>query len=335
MSLGSGARLGPYEILGLLGAGGMGEVYRAHDSRLDRDVALKVLPDAVAADADRLARFEREAKALARIEHPNILTIHEFGHDAPAGGSRPRDALRGHGTPDRRDALGAAGARAPLVAAGGRDRRGGGGWPGGRARPGDRAPRPQAGQPLPDRRRPREDPGLRPGDERAVRRRSDAPRRRRVACRRDGARDGAGHGGLHGARAGAGDGGGRAGGPVRAGLRALRDGDRAAGVCAGDADRDARRRFCRRRLPEIVGERDGRAARTWRASSRAAWRSSRARASSRRRPGVRAARAADARRPACASPGDRCRAAASSLHRRAALRESELRSRAASTSATA
>jgi serine/threonine protein kinase len=63
----------------------MGEVYRARDARLDRDVALKVLPDAVAGDADRLARFEREAKALARIEHPNILTIHEFGHEAPAG----------------------------------------------------------------------------------------------------------------------------------------------------------------------------------------------------------------------------------------------------------
>ena len=78
----------------------MGEVYRAHDSRLDRDVALKVLPDAVTADADRLARFEREAKALARIEHPNILTIHEFGDDAPAGRSGRRDGARdgaGHG----------------------------------------------------------------------------------------------------------------------------------------------------------------------------------------------------------------------------------------------
>ncbi len=87
MSLGSGARLGSYEILALLGAGGMGEVYRARDARLDRDVALKVLPDTVAGDADRLARFEREARALARIEHPNILTIHEFGLDAPAGGA--------------------------------------------------------------------------------------------------------------------------------------------------------------------------------------------------------------------------------------------------------
>ena len=81
MGLASGTRLGPYQVVGPLGAGGMGEVYRAHDSRLDRDVALKVLPDAVAGDADRVARFEREAKALARIEHPSILTIHEFGRD--------------------------------------------------------------------------------------------------------------------------------------------------------------------------------------------------------------------------------------------------------------
>jgi serine/threonine protein kinase/tetratricopeptide (TPR) repeat protein len=82
MTLPAGARLGHYQILTPVGAGAMGEVYRAHDPRLDREVALKVLPDAVATDADRLARFEREAKALARIEHPNILTIHEFGCEA-------------------------------------------------------------------------------------------------------------------------------------------------------------------------------------------------------------------------------------------------------------
>jgi eukaryotic-like serine/threonine-protein kinase len=87
MTLSPGDRLGPFEVVAPLGAGGMGEVYRARDPRLGREVALKVLPDAVATDADRLARFEREAKALARIEHPNILTIHEFGHDAPAGGT--------------------------------------------------------------------------------------------------------------------------------------------------------------------------------------------------------------------------------------------------------
>ncbi len=78
MALSSGARLGPYEILSPLGAGGMGEVYRARDSRLDRNVAIKVLPESLFADADALARFEREAKAVAALSHPNILAIHDF-----------------------------------------------------------------------------------------------------------------------------------------------------------------------------------------------------------------------------------------------------------------
>src|SRR5207253_2745553 len=71
-------RLGPYQIVSALGAGGMGEVYRARDVRLDRDVAVKVLPDQFAADAGRLARFEREAKAVAALDHPNILVLHDF-----------------------------------------------------------------------------------------------------------------------------------------------------------------------------------------------------------------------------------------------------------------
>ncbi len=79
MTLPSGTRLGPYEILSPLGAGGMGEVYRARDKKLDRDVAIKVLPGSVAADPDTLARFEREAKAVAALSHPNILAIHDFG----------------------------------------------------------------------------------------------------------------------------------------------------------------------------------------------------------------------------------------------------------------
>jgi len=79
MSLAPGTRLGPYEIVSPLGAGGMGEVYRARDTRLDRDVAIKVLPAAFAQDADRLARFEREAKAVAALSHPNILAIHDIG----------------------------------------------------------------------------------------------------------------------------------------------------------------------------------------------------------------------------------------------------------------
>ncbi|HYB52390.1 MAG TPA: protein kinase, partial [Thermoanaerobaculia bacterium] len=76
MPLSSGARLGPYEIQSLLGAGGMGEVYRARDSKLGRSVAIKVLPESVAQDPERLARFEREAQVLASLNHPNIATIH-------------------------------------------------------------------------------------------------------------------------------------------------------------------------------------------------------------------------------------------------------------------
>jgi len=75
MSLSAGDRLGPYEILAPLGAGGMGEVYRAHDSRLKRDVAIKVLPAALALDPDRMVRFEREARLLAPLDHPNIGAI--------------------------------------------------------------------------------------------------------------------------------------------------------------------------------------------------------------------------------------------------------------------
>src|SRR5262249_54557522 len=72
-------RLGPYEIVGPLGAGGMGEVYRARDVRLGRAVAVKVLPEAFANDPERLARFEREARAVAALSHPNILAIHDYG----------------------------------------------------------------------------------------------------------------------------------------------------------------------------------------------------------------------------------------------------------------
>ncbi len=80
MTLASGTRLGPYEILVPIGAGGMGEVYRAKDAKLDRDVAIKVLPEAVASNPDVLARFEREAKAVAALSHPNILAIFDYGH---------------------------------------------------------------------------------------------------------------------------------------------------------------------------------------------------------------------------------------------------------------
>src|SRR5580765_1212767 len=79
MALSAGTRLGPYEILAPLGAGGMGEVYTARDTRLDRTVAVKVLPPDVAADPERRARFEREARAVAALQHPNICTIHDVG----------------------------------------------------------------------------------------------------------------------------------------------------------------------------------------------------------------------------------------------------------------
>src|ERR1700693_2284171 len=79
MTLATGTRLGPYEILAPLGAGGRGEVSGARDSKLKRDVAIKVLPQAVAADADALARFEREALAVAALSHPTILAISAFG----------------------------------------------------------------------------------------------------------------------------------------------------------------------------------------------------------------------------------------------------------------
>ncbi len=79
MTLNAGTRLGPYEILSPLGAGGMGEVYRAKDTKLHRDVAIKVLPESLAKDPDALARFEREAHAVAALNHPNILSIFDFG----------------------------------------------------------------------------------------------------------------------------------------------------------------------------------------------------------------------------------------------------------------
>jgi serine/threonine protein kinase len=76
MRFAAGTRIGPYEIVSSIGAGAMGEVYRARDSRLHRDVALKVLPEIFASDADRIARFDREARALAALNHPHIASIH-------------------------------------------------------------------------------------------------------------------------------------------------------------------------------------------------------------------------------------------------------------------
>src|SRR5512141_653117 len=79
MALASGSRLGPYEIVAPLGAGGMGEVYRARDPRLGREVAIKVLPESFSQDADRLRRFEQEAKAAGVLNHPNITAVYDIG----------------------------------------------------------------------------------------------------------------------------------------------------------------------------------------------------------------------------------------------------------------
>src|SRR3989442_222972 len=95
MPLAVGTRLGPYEILSAIGAGGMGEVYKARDTRLDRTVAIKVLPDQFAAHPDRRERFDREARAVAALSHPNICALYDVGQapnpDPPASGP---DAIR-------------------------------------------------------------------------------------------------------------------------------------------------------------------------------------------------------------------------------------------------
>src|SRR5204863_2803687 len=85
MSLSAGARIGPYEIIALIGAGGMGEVYRGRDARLGRDVALKVLPQIFSADVGRMARFQREAQVLASLNHPHIAALYGL---EDAGGVR-------------------------------------------------------------------------------------------------------------------------------------------------------------------------------------------------------------------------------------------------------
>src|SRR5439155_23762103 len=79
LTLSSGTRFGRYEILSPLGAGGMGEGYRARDTRLGRELAIKVLPESFSKDPDRLRRFEQEARAASQLNHPNIVTVHDFG----------------------------------------------------------------------------------------------------------------------------------------------------------------------------------------------------------------------------------------------------------------
>src|SRR3954468_9898954 len=89
MSLTSGTQLGPYETLALLGVGGMGEVYKARDTRLHRTVAIKVLPAHVAHDPEARERFEREARAVAALNHPHICTLHDIGEAATVDSDEP------------------------------------------------------------------------------------------------------------------------------------------------------------------------------------------------------------------------------------------------------
>ena len=91
MPLETGTHLGPYQIVGPLGKGGMGEVYRADDSRLGRSVAIKVLPTEVSSDPERRVRFEREARAIAALNHPHICAMHDVGHQD--GVDYPRDGV--------------------------------------------------------------------------------------------------------------------------------------------------------------------------------------------------------------------------------------------------
>ncbi len=125
MPLSAGTRLGPYEILSPIGAGGMGEVYRARDTRLQREVAIKVLPERVADSARALARFEREARVVAALSHPNILAIHDVGREGATAfavmelleGATLRDEVRGGPLPPRQATAYAAQSAEGLAAA--------------------------------------------------------------------------------------------------------------------------------------------------------------------------------------------------------------------------
>ena len=154
MPLAAGTKLDGYEVLGLLGAGGMGEVYRARDPVLKREVAIKVLPSFVSQDPDRLRRFEQEAQAAAALNHPNILAVHRFGtfEGAPYLVS---ELLEGE------HAAAAAAARPTASPQSDRLRRSDRAWIGGSARKRHRSSRPQAGEPLRYQRRPDQDSGLR------------------------------------------------------------------------------------------------------------------------------------------------------------------------------
>ena len=173
MSLGVGTRVGPYEIVAPLGAGGMGEVYRARDTKLNRDVAIKVLLPAVANDPDRLARFSREAQVLASLNHPNIA--HIYGLEEADGVTRAR-----HGAGRRRGPRAADRARTDSARRGAADRAADRRGARSRARARHHSSRSEARQHQGPRRRHGEGARLRPREGRrtraGLRRRAPRPR---------------------------------------------------------------------------------------------------------------------------------------------------------------
>ena len=163
MALAAGTAVGPYEIVGLIGVGGMGEVYRAKDARLQRTVAIKVLPASFSTEPTRLRRFEHEARAAGSLNHPNIVAVYDVGaHDASPyivteflEGQTLRDKLVSQLSVERATDY------ATQIASG----------PRGRARQRHPAPRPQAGKRLRDEGRSSEDPRLRSGKVNGLKRR--------------------------------------------------------------------------------------------------------------------------------------------------------------------